>query len=247
MESRNGLWLVDPAHSSTPITEVYEDRHPVILGSLPTAARAHVAETLDFLYTQTALATSPPRMLAAMLMALQAMGQRVDLMKVQAGGTFFGMRLSSGTVVAQDDLIYQLFRRAHFGPPEQAPDTPILLFAGIREGLLIAFSSLTGFHKVFVSHVTPLTDSEIDVLMKALFAEHHERFPFAAHFYGFVDRETGALVQVACPSGEPKRFLSTREGGLQITEELFRVLVSLPEVTDGTPPAVVPHLFLSEE
>lgn len=246
--ARTELWIVDPGEPTTVLREVYLDRDPIVLGSLPAELVTQVRESLLGLYGLAPLAATPSRLLATMVITLQAMGQRINLFEVNVGGTFFGMMLHKGKVVFQDDLLYALFRRHHLRPSETPHEDVVLLFSGIRDGVLITLSSLTNeAYRLFLTDVHRTTDADIHKLMSRLVAESGAKMPVATAHYGFIDRDTGACAQVYCPSRKPQRFFGFPNDRLTLLPPLVRTLSSFPTPQDGVLPGAVPHVILSEE
>lgn len=244
-EGRCDLWVVDPGASATVIREIYQDREPVVLGSLPRDAVAFIREGLSSFYKLEPLARAPNRMLAAAIMALQALGQRVALTAHGVGGTFFGVTLGPAGIAYQDDVVYALFRRSQLQHPSDA-SAPLFVFAGVRDGFLVTCSSVTAGYKVFVTDAHEATNEDVDRIMRQMISDFRGCVPMVASHYGFIDRETGSLVQVYCPTRRPERYVQIESGGMTITPALAQHLMSLPEPKDGILPSVVPHLFLAE-
>jgi hypothetical protein len=229
-ENRRELWRVTPSDPERLLTEVYEDRVPVVVGSLPSDGVAFVRDAVLEIYSVPLVAKDPDRVLASVIMLFQAYGQRVDLIAAYAGGTFFGMRLGPEGVAFQKDLLY-VFLATY--PVRQDGYPGPLVFSCIREGALIAYSTIINEYKV-LAHTQ--TDGQIARIMNHLTIHRFKkRRPLGAHYYGFIAANTGAFVQVRSDSRRPSRWLRIFGEALFLTPRLGALL--LRSSPDKRPPA----------
>ena len=136
--------------------EIYEDRTPVVLGSLPDEGKQFVRRTVLTGYALPPLCADPDYLLATVLMNLQALGRRVDLTQDKAGGAFFGMRSEAGAVHSQRDILYVAFSKSELAANQGIE----FALVGIRDEALLAWP-LGRSIAIFTSDVTPMTDAQI--------------------------------------------------------------------------------------
>jgi hypothetical protein len=234
-DGRSELWIVRPSDPSVVCKQVYIEQQPAVLGSLPSEGVQFVRQLIEGFYNEPLLSSDPDRMLAAVLMTLQAYGQRVDLEAVRAGGVFFGMRLTDQAVAAQKDL-FCLFFKDH---PRVSLDMAGYLFWCMRNGVPIAFSSFMNEYNAFVTDAHLVTDSEIQEIPKPDSRQ--------ADYYGFVERTTGALVLVRCASRRPTHLFRITETGMDLKEKLLCRLRELPARSRDKLPETVPIVLMDDD
>ena len=215
--------------------DLYEDRIPTVLGSLPDEGKSFVRRTALISYGLPGVSPNPDQVLGGTVAALQAFGRRVDLIKDRAGGAFFGMRSSGGQVHPQPELFYLVFSKH-----DLALDNGIeVARVGIRSDALFAWP-LAGNPAIYVSDLGVRSDEEYERLIRDHLSS--TRMP---RFYCLVERNVGALVCIDSPHGPPSKFLKFRQGGRRITllPAVMEYVNRIPDATSPLP-TEVPHFFI---
>lgn len=242
-----GLWAVSPSHPTAPIRETYVDRELIFTGSLPRESQILVKETITSLFGVPDLEATPPRMLATAIMLLQAHGQRVDLASHGVGGAFFGARIGRDGVQFQDDIVYVLFR--HEDLLESSASRPRFLFTGVRDArVLLTWSTTTVKYKAFAFDIDHISHDEIHRCMDGVLEEFKRRPPLLGRYYGFIDRDSGALVQVACNEGPPRHLFNVDNGSFRMVNMGFvDYLRNLSRTKPGEPVTLMPLVLCDDE
>jgi hypothetical protein len=229
-------------HANGKCHEIKQDRSPAVLGSLPETGKDFVKRTVLLPYLIKGLVDADPeRVLATVLMSLQAFGRRVNLIADFAGGAFFGMRTMNGVVYAQPDILYAVFSK-----DDLPRDLAEIAIVGIRGNALI--SQPAGRRAaVLVSDLHEITDSEIEYALQT----RPLNFTVAPPFFALIERTLGAVIGVESRRGPPHRFLefSPTATGAVITlgPEVLARIDQMPDPSLGRPEKVVHHFFTEPE
>jgi hypothetical protein len=229
--------------TSEGVREYYEQRKPLIEGSLPSEGKQFVRRMCDSIFALgDDFLSVPDRVLAAAVASLQALGQRVDLTRDRAGGTFFGVHVEEHAVSPMQDMLYVLFKSATI-----RDEIPRIAFVAIRGYVHLAWSTITNQYRAFVTDVRPVLDSEVRALL-----DHELSLPPEplVPYYGFIEREVGSMVFIECLRGTPHRSfeIAVKEGSytLRLKSPLIQCINAMPRATDGRLPDAVPATFLDE-
>ena len=144
-------------------------------------------------------------------MSLQALGRRVDLRDDMAGGVFFGMCSSLGTIVAQPDIMYTVFDKHSLRSGERLE----FALVGIREDALVSLPA-GRTAAVYASDVRDMRCGEIE----ALLAERPLSFVPPPPYIGLIERRTGSLIGLECRSGPPGTYLRLASSDLGVSVQL---------------------------
>jgi hypothetical protein len=220
--------------------EIREDRAPVVLGSLPADGKEMVRQATLLAYGIPARPPDPDLALANVLMAMQAMGRRTNMLADRAGGAFFGMRSTAGVVHPQSDILYMVFSkpglRDHRGFE--------FALVGIRGEALFAWPLLTNNVAVYCTDVGSATNPDLERLIRDQLPSLDVLPPFVC----LIERDVGAVVAVDRRRGAPPKYIaraSTEEFGLNILAPLVPYIDRIPD-PGPVPSTVVVHSMITE-
>ncbi len=231
------LYLLE---SDGAVTEIYEDRTPIVLGSLPPAWKDQVRRAVLLAYGEPARSPDPDLALANALMAMQAIGRRVNLPEGLAGGAFFGMRSTAGEIYPQSDILYLVFSK----PALRDNRDHEFAIIGIRGEGLFAWPLATNDVAIYCTDVGSATDSELVRLI-------HERLPsldVLPPFVCLVERDTGSVIAIDRRRGGPPKYVdlaSSEPFGVNLLPPVMRHIDKIPDPTPVLPNVVV-HAILTE-
>lgn len=221
------------------IREAYAADDIQVLGSATAEQRAFVDGAIRTITAVPRLDAHPYHALAAGIVAVQAHGQRVDLISSGIGGTFWGHGVSPGGVIPQRDIMYVLFdQRA--GASSVAIDSATAVVSGQRDHIAFAWRANLRQQglRVFVGDVTYVTDREIQEASSSM-------FDVQPYYLAFVQRRIGSVLMCARSRLDDDSLFSVEYGDAQLNFHLSPVIVShleqFPRVAAGEPlPAEVP-------
>jgi hypothetical protein len=225
--------------------DLYEDRVPTVLGSLPEPGKDFVRRASLMTYGLVGpdglpgFTPAPDDVLASAVTGLQALGRRVDLIRDQAGGAFFGMRSSQGEVHPQRDILYVVFTKSDLGSSGSLEAALV----GVWGDALIAWP-LGGNPAVYASDLSDRTNEEIAMSVRDRLSAERE-----PEFICLIERQVGALICIDCHGRRPSKYITLDYQGPQMNLTLRpEVMTYVNRIPDATPtlPLEVPYFFLVE-
>jgi hypothetical protein len=213
--------------------DLYEDHVVTVIGSLPEPGKDFVRRSVLLTYGLPGVSSDPDQILASVVSQLQALGRRVNLIHEKAGGAFFGLRSSSGMVVALQEIQFVVFSKQDLARDIGIESARI----GIVGDALFAWP-LERAVAIYVSDVSKRSDEEsfqaVDDYLE------NTKPPF----YCLIERDVGASICIDCRNGLPSEFMTIHnDGRITLLPCLLEMIAQIPDAT--TPlPKEVPHRFL---
>jgi hypothetical protein len=196
------------------IEEDYLNETRRILGSATEEQRAFVDKALDAIRPLTDPRIDDHHLLTAAIVAIQAYGQRVDLVNHAIGGTFWGIGIREQGLIHQRDILYILFDQDETLPERVSSPSIWPVISGQRGHIAFAWrvSLRNAGLRVFVSDVNYVSDDEIHAVVPSI-------MDVQPHYLTFVERRTGSVLICAREHPQDESLFAVKylNGSVKIT------------------------------
>lgn len=235
-------WFV----SDTSIVEDYDNTVVRIAGSATDQQRTFVNNAYKAFLAIPEIKTDPHHALTAAIVALQAHGQRVDLVDHGIGGTFWGLGASESGVFTQKDIMYMLFDADEGADVRIRIETLSAVVSGQREHIAFAWRARLRQRglRVFVGDVSFVSNEDIRRAAGGM-------MDVQPYYLAFVERKTGSVLVCGREALDDEALFAlryyNRELKVTLSTKVIQHLSAFPAVhaKDGLP-REVPFGFIMD-
>lgn len=231
------MWMLDNGR----VHEAYDERHAVI-GSLPTSEKSFVSRTLDELGSHEVFRNNPDDYLAAVVIGLQAHGQRFPLLGHGVGGAFWGLALGPEGVLRFRDTLYVVYDRDDDLPARVRIDDVLLVLCGWRGQVAFTWGARhMPATRLFVGDMPYMTDDATLALIPSIVRAQPE-------YLALVERTSGSVLVAQRASCDDESLFSIGYGDqatrVRLSDRLVERLLAFPTDAVARTTGHVPFDFI---